>query len=571
MKKLKFIDFCAGIGGGRLGLELNGMECIAHSEIELETAKTYEIFFNDNNNLGDLTKLDINDLPDFDLMIAGFPCQTFSIIGKRDGFLDDRGQIIYYLRDILKIKKVSFFILENVKGLVNHNKGKTLNSILNILEECNYDVYYKVLDSQFYGTPQMRERIYFVGIRKDIPHSEYKFPLFENNVMDLSNYLFGYEKYEFSMSETFNRYINNKYNKDKVSMEKIYEKDYQVIDWRQSDLRVYQNKCPTLRTGRHGILYSKNNKLYKLSGYEALLLQGFPKEIAQKVIDYKLPDSKVLSQAGNAMTVTVIQKIAERLLKSLSMGENNMNLVELGSKTAKNGFKNEEDIADRFENWKDHQEAQDWLITMGYELDEIKSVKAVVLSGKKSDINVQVLVFYKEALDIHNIQVKLVSNSRGFNQVDKRWLSNYNEIWNFDPEVLKILKYFTGEMPPYKSETRDSRRMFMTEFSLEEQKLVIDWFKKNKLIILTDILKGRGDFAAEWVLVAQKINDNARWVLKNINEVLQHYGSGDISISSRGSINFGRVTIQRKGGDGGRDTANMLQFKIDPTELFDTY
>ncbi|TGY50502.1 type II restriction endonuclease [Rodentibacter caecimuris] len=248
-----------------------------------------------------------------------------------------------------------------------------------------------------------------------------------------------------------------------------------------------------------------------------------------------------------------------------------MNLVELGSKTAKNGFKNEEDIADRFENWKDHQEAQDWLITMGYELDEIKSVKAVVLSGKKSDINVQVLVFYKEALDIHNIQVKLVSNSRGFNQVDKRWLSNYNEIWNFDPEVLKILKYFTGEMPPYKSETRDSRRMFMTEFSLEEQKLVIDWFKKNKLIILTDILKGRGDFAAEWVLVAQKINDNARWVLKNINEVLQHYGSGDISISSRGSINFGRVTIQRKGGDGGRDTANMLQFKIDPTELFDTY
>ncbi|MDO9663844.1 DNA (cytosine-5-)-methyltransferase, partial [Glaesserella parasuis] len=98
------------------------------------------------------------------------------IAGKREGFEDDRGQIIYHLADILTWKKVPYFILENVKGLVNHNKGQTLKSIIQLLEQCGYDVYYQVLDSQFYGVPQMRERIYFVGIRKDIKHKPFEFP-----------------------------------------------------------------------------------------------------------------------------------------------------------------------------------------------------------------------------------------------------------------------------------------------------------------------------------------------------------------------------------------------------------
>ncbi|MCT8547610.1 type II restriction endonuclease, partial [Glaesserella parasuis] len=168
-----------------------------------------------------------------------------------------------------------------------------------------------------------------------------------------------------------------------------------------------------------------------------------------------------------------------------------------------------------------------------------------------------------------NIQVKLVSNKKGFNQIDKRWVRNYQEMWNFDDRLLILLKYFTGELPPYLSGTKSKKRMFITEFSLEEQHLILNWFQQNKILVLTDIIRGRGDFSAEWVLVAQKIQNNARWVLKNINDVLQHYGQGDISISPRGSIKFGRITIQRKGGDNGRDTANMLQFKIDPTELFD--
>lgn len=246
-----------------------------------------------------------------------------------------------------------------------------------------------------------------------------------------------------------------------------------------------------------------------------------------------------------------------------------MNLIELGSQTARNGFKNEQDIVERFNHWQQHSEAQDWLKIMGYDLSKIERVEAVVLHGYKADVNVKVFIFYQKAVDVRNIQVKLVSNKKGFNQIDKRWLKNYQEMWCFDDEILKLLRYFTGELPPCISPSRNKKRMFITEFSEQEQAKILNWFSQNKILVLTDIIRGRGEFSAEWVLVAQKIKDNARWVLKNINEVLQHYGQGEVEISPRGSIKLGRVTIQRKGGDNGRETANMLQFKIDPTELFE--
>lgn len=243
--------------------------------------------------------------------------------------------------------------------------------------------------------------------------------------------------------------------------------------------------------------------------------------------------------------------------------------ILLGSQTAKNGFQNEKDIANRFNHWKDHREAQEWLKIMGYNLDEIETVKAVVLSGYKADLNVQVYIFHRQMVDVRNIQVKLVSNEKGFNQIDKRWLKTYREMWTIPSDVYKVLEHFCGECLPYIRDPKDKRRMFMTEFSPEEQELVLNWFRDHRIVILTDIIRGRGEFSAEWVLVAQRVNDNARWVLKNINDVLQHYGQGDVHISPRGSILLGRVTVQRKGGDGGRPTANMLQFKIDPTELFE--
>lgn len=246
-----------------------------------------------------------------------------------------------------------------------------------------------------------------------------------------------------------------------------------------------------------------------------------------------------------------------------------MNLVEKGSQTAKDGFKNEQDICDKFNNWQSDNEAKQWLTIMQYDLNEIDCVKAVVLHGFKADINVQIQIKLKSAVDTENIQVKLVSNKKGFNQVDKRWLSHYKEMWNIPEDVYTLLQHFTGELKPYRTDVRDSRRMFVDEFTEHEQNLLLEWLTINKTLILSDIIKGRGQFSAEWILVAQKINNNACWILVNINQALQHYSNGSVRLSPRGSIYIGNITMQRKGGDGGRDTANMLQFKLDPTQLFE--
>lgn len=206
---------------------------------------------------------------------------------------------------------------------------------------------------------------------------------------------------------------------------------------------------------------------------------------------------------------------------------------------------------------------------MEYNLDKIEFVKAVVLSGFKADIQVQVTVKLKEAIDAENIQVKLVSNSKGFNQIDKRWVDKYVEMWDIPNDITKLLKEYTGELPPTINNPRDKRRTFANEFSEEDTSKLLEWLQSNKSLIISDILKGRGKFAAEWMLVAQKTENQARWILKPMNYCLNFFGNGDILISPRGTFKIGKITMQRKGGDRGRLTANMLQFKINPAELFE--
>ena len=317
--KIKFMDFCAGIGAGRLGLEKVGLNCVAFSEIDRYAERTYREFFGEEEkNHGDLMKINPADLPHFDLMIAGFPCQSFSVIGQRKGMNDHRGQIIYGLIKIMNGKNLPYFILENVKGLVNHENGKTLKIILEELDKAGYKVYHRVLSSLHYGVPQMRERIYFVGIRKDLvkenKHFEWpkpvKTPKVENYLIDDGELEFNEKKRAY---ETFLKFLDNKYNKGLFNVEKLLKEDYLVLDTRQSDLRLYRGKVPTLRTGRHGILYVRNGKFRKLSGYESLLLQGFPKSLAEKTKG-KIADVYLLSQAGNAMTVNTIEVIGKNLL-----------------------------------------------------------------------------------------------------------------------------------------------------------------------------------------------------------------------------------------------------------------
>lgn len=199
-------------------------------------------------------------------------------------------------------------------------------------------------------------------------------------------------------------------------------------------------------------------------------------------------------------------------------------LRELGSKTAKNGFKNEHLVINKFNNWQKDNMAQNWLKTMGYKISEIEYVKAVKITGSyKADIQVQiqVTVKLKEEFDCQNISIKLVSNLQGFNQIDKRWIDKYIELWSMEEQVSSLLKFYTGEKAPYKKDTRDLRRMFANEFSQQEQNTVLEFLKNNKTIILTDIIKGRGKFSAEWFLVIYK--DCEKWVLKPINFVLNYY------------------------------------------------
>jgi len=323
--ELKFIDLCAGVGAGRLGLEANGLECVGYSEIDKDAEFTYRTLYGNELAFGDLTKIEPEMLPNFDLLISGFPCQTFSIVGKRDGLQDeDKGQIIYHISRILEESKNSFFILENVKGLVNHDKGRTFKIVLNLLESLDYEVHYEVLNSLDYGVPQMRERIYLVGIKKELVQEgkTFSFPSKIEKKQDIS-YFLSDEREEFIFDKskptyvTFERYLNNKYNQGKYDIDKILKEDYVVLDTRQSDLRIYPQKVPTLRRGRHGILYTKGGKLRKLSGYEAFLLQGFSKEMAEKA-SLEQSNGKLLAQAGNAMTINVIEAISKELLKYAS-------------------------------------------------------------------------------------------------------------------------------------------------------------------------------------------------------------------------------------------------------------
>ncbi len=246
------------------------------------------------------------------------------------------------------------------------------------------------------------------------------------------------------------------------------------------------------------------------------------------------------------------------------------NLVALWSQTAKQGFQNEYDVIKQFNDWKKSTIAQDWLKVMGYDIKKIEFVKAIKITwSHKADIQVQikVMIKLKDEIDTQNISIKLVSNKKGFNQIDKRWLLHYAKLWKIQEDVLVLLKYFCGEIKPYKSWTKDSRRMFITEMTKEEADKIINFLNKNKMMIVSDILRGRWEFCAEWMLVVKKTTTYDR-VLKSINEVMNFYWNGDIEISPKWSIKIGRITMQRKWGDRWRSSANMLQFKIDPTELF---
>lgn len=318
-----FFDFCSGIGAGRLGLEQCGLVCVGHSDTSRLADKTYQLLHNsaDDKNYGNLKKLGASNLPPFDLLIAGFPCQTFSVIGKQAGFSDDRGQIIFHLARILREMRPKCFILENVKGLVLHDNGKTIKKILSELDDSGYATTYKVITSLDCGVPQMRQRVYFIGVRKDISSnvSDFVWPQ-KQEIPKLSDFLMDRHEISDELLKILSYYLKNPTNAGKYTLEDLYKMNGKILDTRMNDLRIYDGKVPTLRAQRDGIYYVFDNKIYQLTGYEALILQGFPEEYADRVKN-EISDRHLLMQAGNAMTVNVIKMLGNCLLNYLKLKE----------------------------------------------------------------------------------------------------------------------------------------------------------------------------------------------------------------------------------------------------------
>jgi hypothetical protein len=240
--------------------------------------------------------------------------------------------------------------------------------------------------------------------------------------------------------------------------------------------------------------------------------------------------------------------------------------AEVGSRTARGGFRNEDEIAAKFNDWRTDPEAAVWLRFMGYDTADVTLVSATKPHGEKSDVQVRVRTRAGEKLE--GVSIKLVSSPQGFNQIDKRWLRQYAAKWRMPADVAASLRLFTGEVKPNGS-SRDARRMFLNELPTEQQKRVVEFFTSNKEEIVSDLFSGDGEFAARWMLVALKALDKPRWVLRGIDYTVKFFAEGPVEITRAGNLKIGRVTMQRKGGDGGRETANMLQFKANPALLFE--
>lgn len=213
-----FFDFCSGIGGGRLGLEQAGLKSVGYSDTSRLSVATYKQMFETKNekNWGNLKKIKSENLPNFDMLIAGFPCQTFSVMGRKAGFDDARGQIIFHLARILEETQPKCFLLENVRGLVTHDKGNTLKIILERLNQAGFDITYKVLTSINYGVPQMRQRVYFVGINKKINKNieNFNWPV-EQEKPQLKKFLIDNNLATEERLEILQHYLNNPTNHGK--------------------------------------------------------------------------------------------------------------------------------------------------------------------------------------------------------------------------------------------------------------------------------------------------------------------------------------------------------------------
>lgn len=300
-----FIDLFAGIGGIRRAFDTLGCKCVFSSEIDKYAIQTYIANYKETPS-GDITKIDEKTIPSFDILLAGFPCQAFSIAGKRKGFQDERGTMFFEVQRILKHHKPPCFMLENVKGLLNHNQGKTFKTMLTILEnELKYKVYYKVLNAKNFGMPQNRERIIIIGfLNHDIT---FKFPEPFNIKTKLGDILENSVDKKYTISDKLwashqRRKLENKQKGNGFGY-CLFDKESPYTS--TISARYYKD-------GSEILIKQEDSNPRKLTPREAARLQGFDD-------NFKLvcSDLQCYKQLGNSVPTKMIEAVAINIIQSL--------------------------------------------------------------------------------------------------------------------------------------------------------------------------------------------------------------------------------------------------------------
>lgn len=318
-----FAEFCAGIGGFRLGLEELGWECVYSNEVDSKCEKTYSANFGEGFDSHDIFSINEHELPDFDVLCAGFPCQPFSIAGNRRGFNDDRGTIYYKIEDIIRTKLPKVVFLENVKNLKTHDKGNTFSYIVNSLEVLGYSVFNDVLDSSYYGVPQSRPRIYIVAFRRDLNVTLFNFFQGNNHQTPLREFM-NYGDYSIPITQKWESYIDlytGKVTEDELDFEvpktrkslerigKDVELDNCVFQIRSSGIRAFSLDYPfptfaVSNSGGGAMIPVYSGERRHLNLIEMKRIMGFPD-------DYQFPVARTdaIKQLANAVCPPVITSI----------------------------------------------------------------------------------------------------------------------------------------------------------------------------------------------------------------------------------------------------------------------
>ena len=305
-KKFDFVDLFAGIGGMRLAFEAAGGRCVLTCEIDEDALKTYQANFNPvhpHEYVRDVN--DAKDLPMHDILVAGFPCQPYSIAGLRKGLKDVRGQVFLEIVRILKSSKPQAFLLENVKGMRSHDGGRTFEFMLQQLEDCGYYLCHETLNSSVHANvPQNRERVFVVGFRDKEMAKKFKFPEPVRLTKTIKSFI--------SKSVADDRYYYDSRFGCFNDINKVVTSPDTVYQWRRKYVRENKsNMCPALTanmgSGGHNVpLIRVGSKIRKLTPRECAKFQGFPKEFVLP----KISDSALYHQFGNSVTVPLIERIA---------------------------------------------------------------------------------------------------------------------------------------------------------------------------------------------------------------------------------------------------------------------